>query len=126
MDPCRLHKRVVGRYCIHNPLYEDLCHCTAEPAHLDFPAFYRYHYGTHELILSPVFSPSLNRQQTKARYSRALGTCVLVDGRMSRDATLATLSSEMILLTFMLAGLVRQRDHYLGRLLFHHVSALFG
>ena len=44
---------------------------------------------------------------------------------MSRDATLATLSSEMILLIVMLAGLVRQRDHYLGRLLFHHVSALF-
>ena len=74
---------------------------------------------------SPVFSPSLNRRQTKARYSRALETCVLVDGRMSRDATLATLSSEMILLIVMLAGLVRQRDHYLGRLLFHHVSARF-
>jgi hypothetical protein len=44
---------------------------------------------------------------------------------MSRDATLATLCSELILLTFMLTGLVRQRDHYLGRLLFHHVNALF-
>jgi predicted aminopeptidase len=57
-----------------------------------------------------------------ARNSKALGTCVLKDGRMNRDATLATLCSEMILLIFMLAGLLRQRDHYLGRLLFHHVS----
>ena len=31
----------------------------------------------------------------------------------------------MILLTFMLTGLVRQRDHYLGRLLFHHVITAF-
>lgn len=31
----------------------------------------------------------------------------------------------MILLTFMLTGLVRQRDHYLGRLLFHHVITGF-
>lgn len=43
---------------------------------------------------------------------------------MNRDTTLATLCSEMFLLTFMLVGLVRQRDHYLGRLLFHHVGTL--
>ena len=72
------------------------------------------------------FSPPLNRRpQTKARHSKALKSCVLRDGRLNRDTTLATLCSEMILLTFMLAGLVRQRDHYLGRLLFHHVNTAF-
>lgn len=44
---------------------------------------------------------------------------------MNRDTTLVSLCAEMILLAFMLAGLVRQRDHYLGRLLFHHVSTPF-
>jgi len=68
---------------------------------------------------------------SKARHSKALGTCVLIDGRPNRDTTLASLCSEMILLTFMLTGLVRQRDHYLGRLLFHHglvwlLVAIFG
>lgn len=57
---------------------------------------------------------------SKARHSKALGSCVLRDSQVNRDTTLATLCSEMILLTFMLTGLVRQRDHYLGRLLFHH------
>lgn len=84
--------------------------------------FYRYRISTHESIPALLFSPSLShRQQTKARHSRALRSCVLSDARLNRDTTLATLCSEMILLTFMLAGLVRQRDHYLGRLLFHHV-----
>ncbi|KAI0278074.1 hypothetical protein BGY98DRAFT_975877 [Russula aff. rugulosa BPL654] len=68
---------------------------------------------------------------TKARHSRVLKSCVLRDGTPNRDATLAALCSEMILLTFMLTGLVRQRDHYLGRLLFHHglvwlLVAIFG
>ena len=44
---------------------------------------------------------------------------------MSRDTTLVSLCSEMFLLAFMLTGLVRQRDHYIGRLLFHHVSTPF-
>jgi hypothetical protein len=90
-----------------------------------FFTLYRYRSSTHESILSLVFSPSLNRRQSKARHSKALGSCVLKDGRVNRDTTLATLCSEMILLTCMLAGLVRQRDHYLGRLLFHHVITLF-
>jgi hypothetical protein len=72
-----------------------------------------------------AFSPSLSVQQTKARHSKALETCVPSERRLSRDTTLATLCSEMFLLAFMLTGLVRQRDHYLGRLLFHHVSTLF-
>jgi hypothetical protein len=90
-----------------------------------FLALYRYRFSTHDPILSLVSCPSFNRRQSKARHSKALGNCVLRDGRLNRDATLATLCSEMILLTFMLAGLVRQRDHYLGRLLFHHVITAF-
>jgi len=101
------------------------CYCTGEPAHSlkRFLALYRYRFSTHESILSLVFS--LNRRQSKAQHSKALKSCVLRDGRVNRDTTLATLCSEMILLTFMLAGLVRQRDHYLGRLLFHHVITAF-
>jgi hypothetical protein len=90
-----------------------------------FLALYRYRFRTHDPTLSLVFSPSLSRRQTKARHSRVLKSCVLLDGRPNRDTTLATLCSEMILLTFMLTGLVRQRDHYLGRLLFHHVNTAF-
>ena len=104
---------------------------TGEPAHLvNAPSrfYHRYRFSTHESILSLVFfsiSQLSTRRQTKARHSKVLKTCVLADGRPNRDATLAALCSEMILLTFMLTGLVRQRDHYLGRLLFHHVNTAF-
>jgi hypothetical protein len=104
------------------------CYSTSKPAHLNafLAPLYRYRLSTHESILSPIVSPSLNRhRQTKARHSHALESCVLLDARSNRDTTLATLCSEMILLAFMLTGLVRQRDHYLGRLLFHHVITLF-
>jgi hypothetical protein len=117
---------VVGKLSLYNPLYEYfmlLYRRASSLNHLLAP--YRYRLSTHESIFSLVFSPILNRRQSKARHSRALGSCVLLNGRSNRDTTLATLCSEMILLTFMLAGLVRQRDHYLGRLLFHHVITAF-
>lgn len=117
---------MVGKLSLYNPLYEDFMLLYRRTSSLKrFLALYRYRFSTHDSILSLVSSSSLNRRQSKARHSKALGSCVLRDGRLNRDTTLATLCSEMILLTFMLAGLVRQRDHYLGRLLFHHVITTF-
>jgi len=119
---------VAGKLGLCNPLYEDFMLLYQPASQLTlkrFLALYRYRFSTHDSTLSLVFYPSLNRRQSKARHSKALKSCVLRDGRLNRDTTLATLCSEMILLTFMLAGLVRQRDHYLGRLLFHHVITAF-
>ena len=122
---------MVGKLGLCNTLYDDLMrYCTGRTSSLKnaHSPFYRYRFGTHDSIFSLLFSLSLNsqpRRQTKARHSRALKSCVLRDGGPNRDTTLATLCTEMILLIFMLTGLVRQRDHYLGRLLFHHVIAAF-
>ncbi|KAI9509248.1 hypothetical protein F5148DRAFT_778286 [Russula earlei] len=56
---------------------------------------------------------------TSAKFESSFGTCVLHGAQTTRDSTLATLTSEMFLLFVMLFGLLRERDHYLGRLLFH-------
>ncbi|KAH9962859.1 hypothetical protein BC827DRAFT_177052 [Russula dissimulans] len=56
---------------------------------------------------------------TSAKYESSFGTCVLHKAKTTRDSTLATLSSDMFLLIVMLFGLVSERGHHLGRLLFH-------
>ncbi|KAI0000189.1 hypothetical protein BJV74DRAFT_146920 [Russula compacta] len=56
-----------------------------------------------------------------AQWDHNIGTCVLDKeaGQMTLDSTLTTISSELFLLFVMLTGLVRERDHCLGRLLFN-------
>ncbi|KAI0298680.1 hypothetical protein B0F90DRAFT_683878 [Multifurca ochricompacta] len=56
---------------------------------------------------------------TSAHWDHTLGMCVLDESQRSRDNTTATFCAEAFLLLVMLAGLMRQRDHYLGRLLFN-------
>lgn len=50
--------------------------------------------------------------------------CVILSGETARDTTLVTLSTETFLLLVLLMGLLRERDHYLGRFLFNRVITL--
>ncbi|KAH9039213.1 hypothetical protein EDB84DRAFT_1066937 [Lactarius hengduanensis] len=54
----------------------------------------------------------------KETWAGQLRACVFV-GEKSRDNIMATFFSEVFLLLVMTIGLLRQRDHYLGRLLFN-------
>ncbi|KAH8987832.1 hypothetical protein EDB92DRAFT_1948338 [Lactarius akahatsu] len=54
----------------------------------------------------------------KETWADQLRACVSV-GEKSRDNIMATFFSEVFLLLVMTIGLLRQRDHYLGRLLFN-------
>lgn len=74
------------------------------------------------------FSLSLNCRQISALWDNNIGSCVVDKeaGQVTLDSTLTSISSELFLLFVMLAGLVRERDHCLGRLLFNQVVILFG
>ncbi len=60
--------------------------------------------------------------QTKGTWVEQLRACVFVDSEKGRDNIMATFFSEAFLLLVMTTGLLRQRDHYLGRLLFNQVA----
>lgn len=62
--------------------------------------------------------------QSSADREQYIGVCVVLSGKATRDTTLATLSTETFLLLVMLIGLLRERDHYLGRFLFNRVITL--
>ncbi|KAI9458669.1 hypothetical protein BJY52DRAFT_1372037 [Lactarius psammicola] len=55
----------------------------------------------------------------KGSWVEQLRACVFIDGEKGRDNIMATFFSEVFLLLVMTTGLLRQRDHYLGRLLFN-------
>ncbi|KAF8263001.1 hypothetical protein EI94DRAFT_628331 [Lactarius quietus] len=54
----------------------------------------------------------------KGSWADRLGACVF-DGSEGRDNIIVTFFSEVLLLLVTMVGLVRERDHYLGRLLFN-------
>ncbi|KAI0261671.1 hypothetical protein BC834DRAFT_972606 [Gloeopeniophorella convolvens] len=56
---------------------------------------------------------------TSASWESSVSTCALDNSQKSRDNTTVTFCTDVFLLIVMLAGLMRQRDHYLGRLLFN-------
>jgi hypothetical protein len=59
--------------------------------------------------------------QVKGSWADQLGACVF-DGNLGRDSIVVTFCAEVFLLLVMMIGLVRERDHYLGRLLFNQVA----
>ncbi|KAI0252499.1 hypothetical protein BJV78DRAFT_1281618 [Lactifluus subvellereus] len=59
---------------------------------------------------------------TPAYWEPALLICAPDDARKSLANITSTLCSELFLLLVMIAGLVRQRDHYIGRLLLKQVA----
>ncbi|KAI9438603.1 hypothetical protein H4582DRAFT_2076233 [Lactarius indigo] len=58
----------------------------------------------------------------KGSWAEQLRACVFDGGEKNRDNIMATFFSEVFLLLIMTIGLLRQRDHYLGRLLFNQVA----
>ncbi|KAH9061098.1 hypothetical protein EDB87DRAFT_482486 [Lactarius vividus] len=84
-------------------------------------------WSGNKLILGPCLCAYLtniaflirNIVITKVSWAEQVGACVFVDGEQSRDNIMATFFSEVFLLLVMTIGLLRQRDHHLGRLLFN-------
>lgn len=88
-------------------------------ASLHLPSLSRYHPS--ERKYPPFFRQSSLGWQVKGSWADQLGVCVF-DGSESRDNIMVTFFSEVFLLVVTMVGLVRERDHNLGRLLFNQVA----